>query len=207
MANRDHSLDNRIIIAARNEFLEKGYAGASLRKIAEQAGATIGAIRTRYQTKDDLFLSLVRPLVSDINTAFQKLKNDYFTVGSDDPISHLQKSMKLESDAIIDLIFQHYDKAVLLLCRAGGSSLETFFDQLVEQKIEESLLFFRKFSVPDPKEDVLRLLIFAQFNSYRQIVSGGYSEASARESMNAVMLYHTNGWLALLDYIKEAQRS
>ena len=47
MALRDHSLDDRIIAAARKEFLEKGYAGASLRKIAERAGVTAGAIQTR----------------------------------------------------------------------------------------------------------------------------------------------------------------
>lgn len=38
MALRDRSLDEKIIAAARDEFLEKGYMGASLRKIAERAG-------------------------------------------------------------------------------------------------------------------------------------------------------------------------
>ena len=42
MAFRDHSLDDKIIIAAKKEFSEKGYSGASLRRIAEKAGATVG---------------------------------------------------------------------------------------------------------------------------------------------------------------------
>ena len=45
MARRDPSLDSRITAAAFEEFSEKGYAGASLRKIAEKAGATVGAIQ------------------------------------------------------------------------------------------------------------------------------------------------------------------
>ena len=49
MAFRDHSLDDKIIIAAKKEFSEKGYSGASLRRIAEKAGATVGAIQTRYK--------------------------------------------------------------------------------------------------------------------------------------------------------------
>ena len=38
MALRNHSLDDKITAAALEEFLEKGYTGASLRKIAEKAG-------------------------------------------------------------------------------------------------------------------------------------------------------------------------
>ena len=33
MANKDHSLDEKIVEAARNEFLEVGYRNASMRKI------------------------------------------------------------------------------------------------------------------------------------------------------------------------------
>lgn len=59
MARRDHSLDDKITAAARCEFSEKGYTGASLRKIAEKAGVTVGAIQTRYKSKDDLFVCLL----------------------------------------------------------------------------------------------------------------------------------------------------
>lgn len=64
MALRDHSLDDKITAAARKEFLDKGYTGASLRKIAEQAGVTVGAIQTRYKSKDELFaLAFAAPYV------------------------------------------------------------------------------------------------------------------------------------------------
>ena len=39
MARRNPALDGKIAEAARAEFLEKGYRGASLRQIAERAGA------------------------------------------------------------------------------------------------------------------------------------------------------------------------
>ena len=44
MALRNHSLDEKITASAMTEFSEKGYTGASLRKIAENAGVTVGAI-------------------------------------------------------------------------------------------------------------------------------------------------------------------
>lgn len=61
MALRDYSLDDKIITSAFAEFSAKGYMGASLRKIAEKAGVTVGAIQTRYKSKDALFLSLLKP--------------------------------------------------------------------------------------------------------------------------------------------------
>ena len=78
MALRDHSLDEKIIAAARDEFLEKGYMGASLRKIAERAGVTVGAIQTRYKSKDELFADVLKPLLADIETAFAEIKSDYY---------------------------------------------------------------------------------------------------------------------------------
>ena len=55
MANRDHSLEDRIVQAAYSEFLTYGFQKASLHKIAEKAGVTTGAIYTRYKNKDALF--------------------------------------------------------------------------------------------------------------------------------------------------------
>lgn len=52
MALRNHSLDEKITASAMTEFSEKGYTGASLRKIAENAGVTVGAIQTRYKSKN-----------------------------------------------------------------------------------------------------------------------------------------------------------
>ena len=70
MALRDHSLDDKIITAAWKEFSEKGYSDASLRKIADKAGATVGAIQTRYKSKDELFGHLLKPLLDDIKPSF-----------------------------------------------------------------------------------------------------------------------------------------
>ena len=59
MALRDHSLDSKITAAALKEFSDKGYMGASLRKIAERSGATVGAIQTRYMVAWRIFSVVV----------------------------------------------------------------------------------------------------------------------------------------------------
>ena len=197
MAVKNHALDNPITAAAQQEFLSHGYEKASLRKIAAQAQVTIGAIYTRYPTKDALFGSLVQPLLDQIDVAFTDLKADYYQTHGDP--AALTAVMEREADVILHLLFDHYDRAVLLLCRSAGSSWAHCFDAILDRKIQETAAFFQtagaQFTAPDPR--VLKLLLSAQFHLYSQIISEGYDLAAARQMLRATMVYHTGGWMAL----------
>lgn len=198
MALREHALDDKIIAAAREEFSEKGYSGASLRKIAEKAGATVGAIQTRYKSKNDLFGCLLKSFLSEIEELFQNTRSEYYSNASADLLNELKISMQHESAAILRLIFDHYEEAVLLLCRSAGSSFEHYFDGLVQCKIKESALFFRAKGVDDIDEKLLGLLISAQFDSYRRIVAECHDRKTAEMYMGSLMIYHFGGWSAFL---------
>lgn len=199
MAHRDHSLDDKLITAARKEFLEKGYSGAALRKIAEGAGATVGAIQTRYRTKNELFACLLRPLLDEIEALFQNTKTDYYSCAENDLLTGLKASMRHESAAILRLIFDHYEEAVLLLCRSAGSRFEHYFDSLVQSKIKESIAFFRAEGLDGVDEGLLGLLISAQFDSYRRIVAEYPDRKTAERYMDALMAYHFGGWTAFFE--------
>ena len=203
MALRDHSLDDKIITAAMEEFSEKGYMGASLRKIAERSGVTVGAIRTRYKTKDELFASLLKPFLDDIEAAFGNIKADYYSETEENTPAQLHSSMRYESQAILHLIFDHYSEAVLLLYRSAGSGLENYFDMLVENKIRESVLFFKNAGYKDIDEKLLGLLISLQFDSYRRIVSECPDRQCAEKYMQSLMTYHLGGWKMLFDTVKK----
>ncbi len=201
MARRDHSLDDKILSAAREAFLEKGYAGASLRKIAGQAGVTVGAIQTRYKSKDELFADLLRPFLEEINTLFQSTRADYYAGTEADFLPQLKIAMEHESMAILRLIFDHYEEAVLLLCRSAGSKLEHCFDGIVQRKITETISFFHNMGGVSVDEKLLGLLIAAQFDSYRRIVLECPDRKSAERNMDALMTYHFGGWSALFDSV------
>lgn len=142
MALKDHSLDDKITAAAMKEFSAKGYNGASLRKIAEGAGVTVGAIQTRYKSKDELFAGLLKPLLDDIGTTFQSVKADYYSGAGNDLAAQLKVSMLHESKAILHLIFAHYDEALLLFCRSAGSSMEHYFRRGREEQDRREHSFF-----------------------------------------------------------------
>ena len=57
----------KIDLAMKAEFLEKGFAGASIRSIGERAGMTSAALYRHYTNKEDMFSSLVEPLINDMD--------------------------------------------------------------------------------------------------------------------------------------------
>lgn len=66
-------IEIRLLDAARARFLEQGVEGASLRKIAQDAGTNIGMVYYYFQTKDDLFFGVVEDayegLLDDLTAA------------------------------------------------------------------------------------------------------------------------------------------
>ena len=49
----------RLLDAAWTVFARRGYEGASVQQVADEAGFTIGAIYSHFRTKQDLFLALL----------------------------------------------------------------------------------------------------------------------------------------------------
>lgn len=201
MAVKDHSLDGLIIEAARAEFLALGYQKASLHKIAERAGLTTGALYTRYQSKDDLFCSLVRPLLSEIGLHFEPINALYLQVRQQPSAEALLNAIRQEEAVYLELLFSHYEDCVLLFCRSGGSSLELMLNSLMEQKSAETVEFFRKVARPDSDLDGIHLIMSQQFYYYRQILQQGYSKEKAVSCMKTVEFFLEAGWKALFDKI------
>src|SRR2546423_644283 len=56
-AERKERTKSELIEAARTVFLRRGFHGASLDEIAEEAGYTKGAVYSNFEGKDELFLA------------------------------------------------------------------------------------------------------------------------------------------------------
>ncbi|MBN1665046.1 MAG: TetR/AcrR family transcriptional regulator [Deltaproteobacteria bacterium] len=60
--------------AAKKVFFQKGYANATIAEIAKLAGVAKGSIYLHFQTKDDLYLSLMLPILKEIKRSISGLK-------------------------------------------------------------------------------------------------------------------------------------
>lgn len=61
-ARRKFERPGEILEAAFEEFVENGYAGTRLEDVAARAGVTKGTIYFYFESKEDVFASMVREL-------------------------------------------------------------------------------------------------------------------------------------------------
>lgn len=59
---------SRILDVAVDLFIEKGYAGTSVRDISERLGMTKGSLYYHFASKEDVLGALVTPLMEDLDT-------------------------------------------------------------------------------------------------------------------------------------------
>ena len=77
MAKQIEGVYENVLRCARREFLEKGFALASLRDIAKAAGTSTGSIYTRFTDKAGLFRALVEPAAGELKRRFLEIQ-EYF---------------------------------------------------------------------------------------------------------------------------------
>jgi AcrR family transcriptional regulator len=63
-----------IIKAAKKVFLERGYVNTTIEKIAAEARVSKGAIYLYFPSKDDLYMSLLVPVMQDLGRMLQELE-------------------------------------------------------------------------------------------------------------------------------------
>ena len=178
MALKDHSLDDKIIKAAFDEFMEFGFQKASIRKIAERAGVTHGAVYTRYNSKDALFCSVVGNFLSAVKAQSEPMEKIY-----------------------LDILFEYYDECILFFCRSEGSSIYDMIQKMMENKTAVTISFLKGMSQNDIDMDGIGMIIGEQFHYYRQILEKGYSKEKAVSCMKAVETFLEAGWKDLFERI------
>ncbi|NOY60997.1 MAG: TetR family transcriptional regulator [Calditrichaeota bacterium] len=67
------STRNKIMAAAREVFVEKGYDGARMQQIADRAGANKAMIYYYFNSKDALFEAIIRDIFKEIFRIYQSV--------------------------------------------------------------------------------------------------------------------------------------
>ncbi len=127
------SSKERILDAARAEFLEKGFQGASMRAIASAAGMTTGAIYGYFSSKEDLFDALVRPFADELFSRCVAFDSDFQgrapeRKGFDEMVAY-DRGVRRE---LIEFIHRHPDEVRLIEECSSGPGWAEFHERFVE---------------------------------------------------------------------------
>lgn len=201
----DKNTKKRIEESAIKEFMEKGFAKASLRQIVKNAGLTTGAFYKYYPTKDALFASLVEPYANKLYSIYDITIEDFQSL----PASQQQKNMIEASSGgiteMLEYIYKHYDNFKLLLCKADGTPFTSFIHNLVEREVKSTVKFIddmRASGVEVPKIDVefVHMITSGMFLSVFEIVAHDMQKDIAIKRVQKIKEFYTGGWERMLGF-------
>lgn len=120
----------RLLECAKKEFLEKGFAKASLRNICSQAGLTTGAVYFLFKDKNGLFEAVVSGPLSEL----MQLMQQHFAEEENADISaysHVDGDHDLFAKQMVEMLYRNYDEMMILLEKSQGSQFEDLPDRVI----------------------------------------------------------------------------
>jgi AcrR family transcriptional regulator len=126
----------RILTCARHEFLKNGYARANLRRIADNAKATTGALYAHFKNKEELFDALVHQPADELLTRYEEMHEQAKVALQEGAFAQTENASSEGTDWMLEYIYEHFDAFKLIVCCSEGTAYSKYIDKLIE--IEES---------------------------------------------------------------------
>lgn len=114
MASRIEEFDEVILCHAKEEFLEKGFADASLRTIAQKAGVSTSTIYTRYSDKEGLFCFLVEEAATRLRGYISASLNSFDNL-DDEVKKQSTGNMRIRFFGLIEILYDCFDEFKLVV--------------------------------------------------------------------------------------------
>ena len=195
---------NKIQQAAIDEFLEKGFRGASLRQIVKHAGVTTGAFYGYFSSKEALFASIVEPHAQALMAHFMQAQLQFADLPKDEQPSHMGIESSACVDWMVDYICDHREPFKLLLLKAEGTSYENFVHNIVEVEVEYTLKYIdvlRELGHKVPRLDrtLCHIIASGMFGGIFEVVIHDIPINQAMRDVGQLRAFYPAGWLALME--------
>ncbi len=203
MSEEEKTTLELIHAAAKREFREKGFQSASLRNIVRTAGVTTGAFYGYYNSKEELFESLVEEQYLYIMNCFRKAQTDFAELPADMQPENLSN---ISGECMMDMLlyaYQHLDEFKLLLCCSEGTRFASMVDEMVEIETKAThnyMAVLKSLGRPSPyiDERLEHILITGMFNAYFELIIHEMPLNQAKIYLKEMRDFYTAGWMKIM---------
>ena len=194
----------KIIKAAKKEFLACGYGEASLRRIAAECGLTVSAIYKHFAGKEELFSSLVDPVIELYESVHRRMAKEYFAELEDPDLNHIWED-KGTMTMMMEFIYAHSDEFDLIITKSKGTKYESFIHSMAVMEEETTMRYMdvlKRKGVPvhDVDPDEFHLLVTAEFQALFEAVRHGFDREKAMHYARTLEQFYEPGWKRLFGY-------
>ena len=203
MKFKDEEAVGQILECAKEEFMQKGFADASMRTIAEKAGVTTGMLYSRFADKNELFSALVKEGADKLYSYFADVQEEFAEFPAAQQVTEMQTYTSGKMRTVLDIIYEYFDTFKLIVCHSAGSSYERYIDRMIEYETDSTERFMRVLqkngtSVKTVRRDINHMLASALFNGIFEVVAHDFPKEDALEYVDAVCEFFYAGWDKLM---------
>ena len=203
MRKKDELAVDIILECAKEEFMEKGFEGASMRAIAERAGYTTGMLYGRFADKSQLFRELVSAAADRLFGYFSGAEDAFAAFPADRQYREMHSYVGEKVDVMMDIIYDNFDALKLIVCKSAGSGYEYYIDQMIEIETKNTMRFIRALNeagipINEVRADLSHMLSSAMFNGIFEVVAHDLPREEAKHYVVQVEEFFNAGWDKLL---------
>ena len=203
MREKDDGAREKILEGARAEFLEKGFAEASMRAIAERAGFTTGMLYSRFADKAEIFRELVEEPAEQLYAYFSQVQEDFARLPAGEQRQRMHTYVDEKVEHMVNFIYDHFDAFKLIVCKSGGTSYQYYVDRMIDVETQSTFRFIEVLralgaEVREIRRDFAHMLSSAMFNGMFEVVSHDLSREDAFDYICQLQRFFNAGWDCLL---------
>lgn len=194
----------RIVEAAKKEFLEYGFADASLRRIAANAKIQVSGLYKHFKNKEEMFDSLVKPAVDGFFSLYSTIEGEYFNDIGKSAESEFWEGQN-EVVRAMSYIYDHLDEFKLIVMKSSGTKYENFVHDIAKLDEEVTLRYLESlkkegFKIREFNKKEFHLLVTAYTKAVFQAVSHGFTREEAMHYANTLDEFYTPAWKAWMGF-------
>ncbi len=203
MSETEQTTLERIHIAAKQEFLEKGFRGASLRNIVKTAGVTTGAFYGYFSSKEALFASIVEPLAAAVMGRFMTAQTDFASLPKEEQPEHMGKESADCVNWMIDYMYDNMEDFKILLCCSEGTSYENFVHSMVEIEVEYTFRYIDVLrslgnEVPELDRQLCHMIASGMFEGIFEVIRHDMPKERAMAFVAQLREFYIAGWSKIM---------
>lgn len=205
MGESESTTLQNILSAASEEFLQKGFQGASLRNIVRKAGVTTGAFYGYFKSKEELFDALVKDQYTHILEMYQATLDNFQGLQPEEQRSCMGEYTLAEVFRMTDYIYDNFQAFKLILCCSEGTPYENLVHDMSQMDCDATRNFSDTMNQNGTPMNAVHpqlehMLTSGMFYAFFEIVVHEIPKESAAEYIRQLIYFYEAGWQKIMGF-------
>lgn len=194
-----------ILAVACEEFLQKGFQGASLRNIVRRANVTTGAFYGYFKSKEELFDALVKNQYTHILEMYRTTLDNFHRMLPDEQRSCMAEYTIAEMSHMTDYIYDHFEAFKLILCCSEGTLYENLIHDMSQMDCDATRDFSNTMNQNGMEMNVVHpqlehMLTSGMFYAFFEMVVHDIPKESTAEYIRQLVHFYEAGWQRIMGF-------